>query len=77
MASSTAARLTEIRASADNCLNGMTYNRTKLARDALDLCNAVDRLTKALAEEQAKNKQPRPGDNVFGDIFGDIIGKKK
>ena len=43
-----------VRNTAKNILDGMTFNRDKLARDCLSLCDANDRLTVALANERAK-----------------------
>lgn len=70
-----AGRIAEIKQSAQNCLDGMTYNKQKLARDTIDMCNTVEKLTELLKAEQLKSAQVKGGPN-FADAFRDIFGGK-
>ena len=45
----------EIRTTALNVLDGMTFNKEKLARNCLAVCDLNDRLKTALAQEQLKS----------------------
>lgn len=46
---------TDVRQTAARILDGMTFNKEKLARDCVVVCDTVDRLTAALQREQQKN----------------------
>jgi hypothetical protein len=46
---------TDVRTTASNILGGMTFNKEKLARNCLEVCDLVDRLTIALAQERKRN----------------------
>lgn len=45
----------ELRSVATKILDGMTFNKEKLARNCLAVCDLNDRLTAALAREQEKS----------------------
>jgi hypothetical protein len=45
----------DVRQAAGKMLDGMKFNKEKLARDCLAVCDQVDRLNAALAQEQQKN----------------------
>lgn len=44
-----------VRTAVSAMLDGMKFNREKLGKDCLSVCDAHDRLEQALAEERAKN----------------------
>lgn len=46
---------TDVRQAATRILDGMTFNKEKLARDCVAVCDTVDRLTAALQSEQQKS----------------------
>ena len=85
--------ITEIRAAASNMLDGMKFNKEKLARGCIALCDQNSRLVSALAKEQlkaseltmelaalrAKGPIPASSSDVpgFGDMFGDVFNDKK
>jgi hypothetical protein len=66
------AQLEEIRGRAHSVLDGMTKHREQVARDALALCSAIERMDQALAKQQPAGGTPFTG--LFGDIFG---GKRR
>lgn len=83
---------TDVRQTAARILDGMTFNKEKLARDCVVVCDTVDRLTAALQREQQRNASLQrdlaqatknsvpPPDGMpagFADIFGDIFSGKK
>lgn len=45
----------EIRTTATNILDGMKFNKEKLARNCIAICDLNERLTTALAQEQLKS----------------------
>lgn len=79
--------ITELRRIAGNALDGMQFNKNKLATECIALCDAYDRLSAALARAQQtsaamanelealKRCNPRARDSKmppeFADIFGD------
>lgn len=83
---------TDVRQTAARILDGMTFNKEKLARDCVVVCDTVDRLTAALQREQQKTASlqrdlaqatktaapPTEGMPAgFADIFGDIFKGKQ
>lgn len=46
---------TDVRQTAARILDGMTFNKEKLARDCIAVCDTVDRVSAALVQEQQKN----------------------
>lgn len=44
-----------VRTAVSAMLDGMKFNREKLGKDCLSVCDAHDRLEKALEDERAKN----------------------
>lgn len=48
---------TQLRTTATRILDGMTFNRNKLANDCLQVCSLADRLASALADERKKVAQ--------------------
>ena len=76
-----------VRTAVSAMLDGMKFNREKLAKDCVTVCDAHDRLEKALAEERSKNAElaaqvallkkggamPGTGSPDLGNIFGDVF----
>jgi hypothetical protein len=46
---------TDVRQTAARILDGMTFNKEKLARDCIAVCDTVDRVSAALLQEQQKS----------------------
>jgi hypothetical protein len=72
-----------IRQSAAKILDGMTFNKGKLARECIAMCDLVDRLSSALAQEKQKNAtlqqeleaaRATGGDSGITKDFADIFG---
>lgn len=61
-------KLAEIRTRANAQLDGITRGRERMAKDALALCDAVERLSAALVHQ----KQGHAINSIFESIFGDI-----
>lgn len=80
--------IADVRLTASKMLDGMKFNKEKLAKDCLEVCDLADRLDAALNSERKKNAAlirelagvtaSRSSENglpkEFGDIFGDIFG---
>lgn len=79
--------IASIRITVANMLDGMRFNREKLAKDCLALCDENERLTAALARERSKNedltaqlnssaaKSPGSGDTQgFAEAFSEMFG---
>ena len=80
--------IASIRATVTNMLDGMRFNREKLAKDCLALCDENERLAAALEREQKKTaeltaqlKRPAGGaaagsgnDQGFAEAFSEMFG---
>lgn len=78
----------ELRAAVSGMLDGMRFNKEKLGRDCLGVCDRADWLSTALAEERQKSaalairlsaatqatEADRARDDVMG-AFNDVFGE--
>jgi TorA maturation chaperone TorD len=75
---------TDVRLTVARILDGMKFNKEKLARDCIVVCDQVDRLNAALLQEQQKNAALRKelekaqqthndADSSFSKEFGNLF----